>query len=271
MRLWLNGALADEDAARIAPNDRGFLLGDGIFETLRIAGGVLEHRARHLARLASGAALLGLPVPGDLEAAIDATLAANGLAEGSLRITLSAGVGPRGLLRADPPCPSLLITTAPPGPILAPARLIVARSTRRNEHSPLSRIKSLGYGDQILARREAASLGADDALLCNGQGVIAGASAANLIWHDGNGFFTPAVAAGALPGIGRGVLIEAGLLREGAITPGELGAARQLWLLNALGLREVIRVGDMDFALDAAFSSQLLHGLRDPAILPTPF
>ncbi|HYC68073.1 aminotransferase class IV, partial [Brevundimonas sp.] len=98
--VWLNGALVDEGAARIAPTDRGLLLGDGVFETLRVEAGAPCRLERHLARLRAGAALLDLAVPlddGAIAAAMAALLEAHGLAAASLRLTLTRGSGPRGL------------------------------------------------------------------------------------------------------------------------------------------------------------------------------
>ncbi|OYY80966.1 MAG: 2-keto-4-methylthiobutyrate aminotransferase, partial [Rhizobiales bacterium 24-66-13] len=47
MILWLNGALVEHGAARVAPDDRGFTLGDGLFETVRVKNGALWHLHAH--------------------------------------------------------------------------------------------------------------------------------------------------------------------------------------------------------------------------------
>src|ERR1700727_1295293 len=98
--LWLNGALVPASVARIDPADRGLTLGDGLFETLRAQGGLPCHAALHLARLRKGAGVLGIDVPLDdarIVAAFGEVLAANGLSEAVLRLTLTRGVGPRGI------------------------------------------------------------------------------------------------------------------------------------------------------------------------------
>ncbi|MDQ2104938.1 aminotransferase class IV, partial [Azospirillum isscasi] len=82
--LWLNGRLLPADEARIDPADRGFTLGDGLFETIRVSGGTTRHLDRHLARLAEGAALLGLPLSHSaaaLAGAAAALIAAQGRAD----------------------------------------------------------------------------------------------------------------------------------------------------------------------------------------------
>lgn len=243
--VWLNGRLSAEDEARIAPADRGLLLGDGLFETLRVAGEHPVRLDRHLARLRAGAAVLGLPVPLDdagLAAAMAALLRRCGLEDASLRLTLTRGPGPRGLLPPAEPAPTLLITAAPLPPPLPPARVVVARDTRRNEHSPLARIKSLSYLDGVLARQEAARCGADDALLLNTAGRVAEASAANLFLVLDGVMVTPPVSEGALPGVMRAAVMEATAVVERPVTVEDLDRAEEVFLTSSLGVRSVVMV-----------------------------
>src|ERR1700722_7549099 len=95
--IWLNGALVSTDAARIDPADRGLLLGDGLFETVRVAGSQPRHAARHFARLQAGARLLRLDLPDtdELHRALEAVIAAQEMVEGTLRLTVTRGPGPR--------------------------------------------------------------------------------------------------------------------------------------------------------------------------------
>jgi branched-chain amino acid aminotransferase len=102
-QVWLNDRLWPQAEASIAVADRGFLLADGLFETIRITNGAPCHFAAHLRRLHEGCAVLALPPPrlakgGTLADALQATLAANGIIHGSARLTWSRGAGPRGLL-----------------------------------------------------------------------------------------------------------------------------------------------------------------------------
>ena len=57
-QVWLNGRLRPAQEATIPVTDRGFTLGDGLFETLRLQGGAPQDVPAHFARLAAGAALL---------------------------------------------------------------------------------------------------------------------------------------------------------------------------------------------------------------------
>ncbi len=241
--VWLNDALVAEEQARIAPTDRGLLLGDGLFETLRVASGRPRHLERHLARLRAGAAVLDMPVPLDdagVAAAMAALLEARGLNEASLRLTLTRGAAPRGLLPPSQPTPTLLITAAPLPPPLPPARVVVATATRRNEHSPLARIKSLNCLDSVLARQEAARQGADDSLLLNTAGRVAEASAANLFLVLDRTLITPPISEGALPGVLRAAVMDAFAVEERTVSVDDALRAEELFLTSSLGVRPVI-------------------------------
>ncbi len=239
MTVWLNGALVPTDAARIAPGDRGFTLGDGLFETLAARGGSITRLPAHLARLAAGAQVLGLEVPAfDLTTIAAALLQAHQLDDGILRLTLTRGEGVRGVLPPPHPIPTLLVTLAPIAAPAAPARLVVAQGTRRNEHSPLSRIKSLNYLDNILARQEAHRRGADDALLLNTQGRIAESTIANVFLVCDGDLVTPPLSDGALPGVMRAEVLARGA-REAPVMPEDLEAADEIFLTSSLGLRSV--------------------------------
>ena len=242
--VWLNGELIAASAARIDPADRGFTLGDGVFETMRAEAGAVRHGGLHLARLRQGAGVLGIGVPwsdGEITAALTAVA---GGAACALRLTLTRGPMARGVLpQGAPGAETMLITAGALPPPLPPARVIVAGCTRRNEWSPLSRVKSLNYGDGILARREAAAAGFDDALLLNTQGDLAEATAASVVLVLDGAAVTPRVEDGALPGIARGLLLHAGLVLERRLTMQEVARAEAGVLVNALGVRAIGAIG----------------------------
>jgi branched-chain amino acid aminotransferase len=253
MILWLNGALLPEEAARIDPADRGLTLGDGLFETIRVQGGQAMHLARHLARLRAGAAILDIPVGWSdtaLGQAITAVAEAAGLPDAALRLTLTRGPAPRGVLPPSQPHPTLLITAGTLPSPAPPARAIIAASTRRNQDSPLSRLKSLNFLDSIIARREAAARGADDAILLDTRGRLAEATVANLFVVLDETILTPPLADGAMPGVTRARLLAAGLAQERTLWPADLSRAHAGFLTNSLGLRALACIGDRVFDPD---------------------
>ncbi|MBP2299261.1 aminotransferase class IV [Azospirillum picis] len=245
MTVWLNGSLVASGAAWIDPADRGFTLGDGLFETIRVKDGAPCHLPRHLDRLAAGAALLHLPLPHDaavLAAGMRALVAAHDVADGALRLTLSRGTGARGVLPPADARPTLLMTLVPAGHLTSPVHAVIAGCTRRNEHSPLSRLKSLNYLDSILARQEAAARGGDEALLLNGAGRLAESSVANLFLVIGGRILTPPVSDGALPGIRRALVIDRHGAEEAPLGPDDLARAEEAFLTNSLSLRPLVSV-----------------------------
>ncbi|MBP7336220.1 aminotransferase class IV [Niveispirillum sp.] len=245
--IWLNGDFVAADKPALLAHDRGLTLGDGLFETIAVKAGVPLRLDAHLKRLRDGADFLGLPVPtGDtsLHDAILGLLGANGLHEAAVRLTLTAGPGPRGLPRPSTPVPTLMLAAGRIPAEAPPAKLVIARTTCRNEKSPLSRLKTLNYLDSIIARREAAARGADDAVLLNSQGRVAEASAANLFLSLDGHWVTPLVAEGALPGTMRAALIRTWRAQERAVSVDELRRADDMVLTNALGLRKVSGILD---------------------------
>lgn len=232
----------------IEPTDRGLTLGDGLFETLLALDGQLVDAEAHLERMAQGCQALGLPPPDPGEAlrVMDEALRAAGGDEGrfAVRLTMTAGSGGRGLDRPEPLRPVLFATAAPSARPEGPARLITSK-VRRNEGSPASRLKTLAYLDNVLARREAAERKADEALMLNTRGEIACAAAANLFWEAGGRLYTPHVDCGVLAGVIRSKVIAAAAalgepVRAVRAGPESLREATSAALTNSLiGVRDV--------------------------------
>lgn len=244
MIVWLNGSLIESNEARIDPAERGFLLGEGLFETIAVRAGAALRVDDHLQRLAEGMALVGFARPTyDLAGAIDAVRSANNLSEGCLRLTVSRGPAARGLLAPDQAPPTVLVTgvSCPVGDGI-PLTAIIATTTRRNEFSPLSRIKSVNYLDGILARQEAAAAGADEAILVNTRGLVVETTIANLFLVLDGVARTPAVEAGALPGIMRAEILSRLDALQGTVTVDDLGNASEVFVTNALGVRPIVRI-----------------------------
>lgn len=245
MIVGINGVLSDAGEARIDPTDRGFTLGDGIFETIAVRRNAVRHLAAHLARLRRGADLLGIPLPQSdqhIAEMIGAVVTANQLTDCVVRLTLTRGPGGRGIVPPANPSPTWVITAAPLPPLPAPAKIVVATSTRRNEHSPLSRIKHLNYLDNILARREATEKGADDAVLLNTAGRVAETTVANIFMLIDGFMLTPPVADGALPGVMRAEAMKLARAEEKPVSVEMLKRAGEVFLTNALGVRPVTHI-----------------------------
>ena len=229
-------------------DDRGLLLGDGLFETILARGGALEHWPEHLARLTAGCAALGLPAP-DGAAALrlcERAVADAASSRAAVRLTLTAGSGGRGLDRPAQVQPRM-VATASAAPVPAGPASLVTVSVRRNEHSPASRLKTLSYLDNVLARREAGlgEVRGAEALTLNTAGQVACAAAANLFWVRDGRLLTPALECGVLDGIMRGAVIARARARGVAVEEvradrAALDGAEGLFLTNSLiGVRPV--------------------------------
>ncbi|MEM9015359.1 MAG: aminotransferase class IV, partial [Pseudomonadota bacterium] len=208
--IWLNGDFRSE--GKISINDRGFLLGDGIFETILVDRGHAFFLDAHLDRLRIGLATIKIDWRIDEKAIagiIGELFSVNKISGlGAVRLTISRGPGPRGLrMRGAVSSTSLLTISEFNPPKASPADLIITEAIRPCD-SIASRHKLTHYTDNILAIGEAEAAGADEAVMMNRFGRVACAAASNVfvIFGDGD-VVTPPVEEGALPGIVRDKLI----------------------------------------------------------------
>lgn len=223
MRLvHLNGKLLAEEEARISPFDRGLLLGDAVFETMRATGARAHGLDEHLARLRRSCALTRIPFPEGLPVAIEETLRANAFPESSVRVTLTRGPGGRGSSPAGAGPPTVLITASlvhhRPEQYDAGMRLVTARRRRIGADALEPAIKSTNYLVHVLARLEADEAGADEALFVDEEGFVVEATQANVFARFGRRLVTPPLESGCLPGETRRALLalapDAGLRAE---------------------------------------------------------
>jgi aminodeoxychorismate lyase len=248
--VFLNGRFVPEEQAVVSAFDRGFLYGDGLFETLRVFNGKPFRWAQHFERLQRGADFLGIRIPFPVETLRDFAgelIAKNRLPDALLRLTLSRGVGPRGYSPRGADKPTLTMSLHP-APEMDPAdppkwRLITA-SARLPSGEPLAQFKTCNKLPQVLARAEADAAGADEALLLNTDGFVVEAASSNLFWIEGEGVCTPPLAGGILPGVTRAVVLEicqsqGVATRERNLTASDLKRAKGVFLsLSSFGIVE---------------------------------
>jgi len=242
--MFLNGEIVRGSAAQVSALDRGLLHGYGLFETMRSYGGRVFRLGEHYSRLCEGAARLAMDVPlslSQLGEAVQALLRRNDLPDACLRLTVTAGPQPDAAGNAAEA--AVFLSARPltdyPQDLYRRGMAAVVSPVRRNETSPLSRIKSLNYLDNLLAREDAHRHGADEAILLNTRGFVAEGSASNVfLVHQGR-LLTPGVEAGALPGITRQVVLElASALgfepTESEVEPSALEDASEAFLTNSV-------------------------------------
>lgn len=214
MIVFLNGAFVPEEKAAVSVFDRGFLYGDGLFETLRLYQGKPFRWEQHHERLLRGAEFLKIKLPfsaDQLRLQAEELSQRNAMPEAVLRLVLSRGVGKRGYSPKGAAQP-VLVMSLHPAPAISPEHplrwRLLTSTLRVPTDDPLARYKTCNKLHHILARAEAEAKGADEALLLNSSGEVVEASSGNLFWIHDQAVCTTPLASGALPGITRGVIFE---------------------------------------------------------------
>jgi branched-chain amino acid aminotransferase len=207
--VWLNGDLVPEAEASISPFDHGLLVGDGVFESLKLYGGRPFAVRRHLDRLERSARGIDLPIPARpvLEDAIAGVVAANPeLTDARLRITVTSGRGPLGSARGDFGS-TVLLAMAAVTP-LPPAYRVQVAPWPRNERGALAGLKTVSYAENAIALAWARRQGADEAVLGNTAGNLCEGTGTNVFVVVGGRLLTPPVSAGGLAGVTRDLVVE---------------------------------------------------------------
>jgi branched-chain amino acid aminotransferase len=243
--VWLDGALVAMADARISPADRGLLVGDGAFETLEVVGGTTPFAlTRHLHRLGRSLSRLGLAVPagGLVREAVAAVIGTATEPVGRLRITVTAGTGATGSARTGGH-PTLLVQAGPPSAHPATASVAVV-PWPRNERSPMVGIKSLSYGDNVLALDWARQRGAEEAVFANTSGHLCEGASSNLLVEQHGALMTPPLSSGCLPGVTRELLLELGVAVEADLSLGALMAAAEVGITSSTRGVQPVRTVD---------------------------
>ena len=214
MIVFLNGQFLPEAQAVVPVNDRGFMYGDGLFETMRVCGGRPFRMAQHLERMTCGADFLKIKcpfTPEELQDFAEQLIGQNQMPEAVLRVTLTRGPGERGYTPQIDSQPTVVMTlhAAPPMDVGNPVQWrLITSSYRIPAGDPLSSFKTANKLIHILARMEAVEKDADEALLVNTNGEVAETASGNLFWVYQDNICTVPTGCGVLPGITRSVVLE---------------------------------------------------------------
>jgi branched-chain amino acid aminotransferase len=230
--VYVNGSLVPAEEARISAFDHGFLYGYGLFETMRAYNGKIFLLDRHINRLSSSAAFVGLGAAVgkiDVAKACMETLEANNLNDARIRFTVTGGEADAYPWATKGGMPTVVITARPytaiPAEKYKQGYKICLASVRRNKQSILSHVKSTSYIGSTLAKIEAAGQGADEALLLNEDGYLTEGGSSNIFFIRSSRLVTPSIQSGILPGITREVVMELAGELEISVTEGTVGVA----------------------------------------------
>ena len=255
-KIWLNGRFVAADKAKVSVFDRGFMYGDGVFETMRSYAGVVFKLDRHVNRLYTSLSVLGIKPPcakNAMKKAIYRSLKVNRLKSAYIKVSVTRGEGRFGIGYKDKFAPNAVIVSKDfegyPGWMFDKGLSAEIAGIRQNGQSILSRVKSLNFLPYIIARFEAKDMGYDEAILLNTEGHVAEAATSNIFIVKNGALITPSLLTGILPGVTRATVIDIakslGLrVKEKTVLPGELYAADEVFLTNSLAeILPVTKVG----------------------------
>ena len=200
IEIYINGDYFPRDDAKISVFDSGFLVGDGIWEGIRLHHGVFAHLGRHLDRLFAGAAAISLDIGLDrdgIEAALRATVERNDMHD-NVHVRLM-------ITRGDKKTPS----QHPSNNIGGPNIVIIAEhkaadpdvrdrgislftaTVRRPAPDTLDqKLNCHSKLHEVIALIQATSAGADEALMLDPTGAVATCNATNFFIIDRDGLHT---------------------------------------------------------------------------------
>jgi branched-chain amino acid aminotransferase len=235
MTVWINGTLLADSDARISVFDHGLTVGDGVFETVKVSGGVPFALSRHLARLRGSAVGIGLAEPdlGGLRAGIADLLDAAGRPDRArLRLTVTGGESPLGTMRGS----GGLTAVAALGDwaVIDPWCDVVTVPWPRNEHGALAGLKTTSYAENVLALSYATQRGGGEAIFANTAGNLCEGTGTNVFVVSGGRLLTPPLTSGCLAGVTRGLVIEWAGAAEADLPAGALGAAQEAFLTSTM-------------------------------------
>ena len=216
LRIWLDGQLVPESEARVSVFDHGLLYGDGVFEGIRIYNGKIFKEEEHIDRIYESAKSIMLEIPmtrEEISKAMYAARDANNIVDGYIRLVVTRGVGQLGISIDKATCPSVIVIAAtiqlyPPELYEKGLRCITCGTMRNHPSATSPRVKSLNYLNNIMAKFEAQSAGADEALMQNAQGHITEGTGDNLFVIRRGELRTPPPCDGILEGITRRLVME---------------------------------------------------------------
>jgi branched-chain amino acid aminotransferase len=210
------------------------VVGDGVFETLKVTERGAFAVRRHLNRLSRSAAALGLPEPdhGQIREAIDAVLDDRDYPRGKLRITYTGGRGPLGSEAAYGP-PTVIIMLAPVG-VSPRLTSIVTAPWTRNEHGALAGVKSTSYAENVRGLGYAANHDASEAIFLNTAGHVCEGTGTNIFGVFGDTVITPPLSSGPLAGVTRELIMEWSTVEQRDLTLDEAKRADEIFITSSM-------------------------------------
>ncbi len=250
--IILNGEVLEKVNARVPVDDRGLLLGDGVFETMRSYGRKIFRYEDHVERLLHACGALGITPPfsrQELKSMIEGLFEKNGLEEARVRVTVTRGKHTGSMALSGTENSTLIITAEQlPASLLesaGPQISLAGCDVYFTNDNPIYKHKTTNRLPHLYARSQAEEKGADEALVLDHMGNVACTSTGNLFSVQYEQLFTPPLTAPVLPGITRKTVIELAReegipMREDFFSPLMLNGADELFMCNSV--QEIVAV-----------------------------
>jgi branched-chain amino acid aminotransferase len=231
----LNGAIAPVEELTIPVTDEGLVRGDGVFEVIRLYGGVPFALDDHYARMerSAGTSLLEIDFTA-LREEVRALLDRSGPVDAALRVMCTRGGRRIALIQEVPPYPE---TIALGTVTCAPTRV-------------LDGVKSLSYCANMLCTRLAQQQGADEALMVTPHGRVLEAPTSSFFYVRGGRLHTPPLEDHILDSITRRWIISMFDVDERSLAVDDLGGIEEAFLASTF--KEALPVHAIDGAALAA-------------------
>ena len=229
---WVNGNLVDPLEGTVSAVDHGIVVGDGVFETLKVTNGVPFAISRHVKRLGFSAQGLGISLPDEdlVRKAINEVLDKDPSAE-RLRVTWSSGPGPLSSTRGD--SGGTLSVASSPGTNWPVSEKVHLSEWTRNENGALTGLKTTSYAENVRALHSAHEVGCSEAVFLNTSGWLCEGTGTNIFLVVDETLVTPDLSSGCLAGITRELVLEIEEVEERSVSLSEASGASEAFLTSS--------------------------------------
>ena len=229
---WVNGNLVDPLEGTVSAVDHGIVVGDGVFETLKVTNGVPFAISRHVKRLGFSAQGLGISLPDEdlVRKAINEVLDKDPSAE-RLRVTWSSGPGPLSSTRGD--SGGTLSVASSPGTNWPVSEKVHLSEWTRNENGALTGLKTTSYAENVRALHSAHEVGCSEAVFLNTSGWLCEGTGTNIFLVVDGTLVTPDLSSGCLAGITRELVLEIEEVEERELSLSEASGASEAFLTSS--------------------------------------
>ena len=224
MKVILNGDLIDQTESMC--NERGWMTGSGVFETIKTVDNLPWALSRHMRRVVSSAQTTGIKLPSEdqIRSSIEFLLSTEKFSQGVLRLSFGEGG-------------NWTAAHLEYEPLVNPAKLVSYEKLLKSNGQPL---KSFPYDHRLEILKSAQDVGADEAIVINDKGRVCEGSVTNLLLQIDGEWITPPISDGVLPGIVRALVIENCGVLVRSISESQLRQVSSGFLLSSLRIAQPI-------------------------------